>query len=66
MTDKVWGKKTDFNPDAAILWLAVEGLRFFNLLNRDPFAGNQRENVMNRLLEKAREISNDESARSGD
>lgn len=54
MAESIWGKKTNFDPDKAILWLAAEGLRFFNLLNRDPFVGDQRERVIARLFERAR------------
>lgn len=56
MADTIWGKKKNFNPDAAILWLAAEGLRFFNLLNHEPFNGNQRDIVIDRIMERARDI----------
>lgn len=56
LSDRLWGKRSRFNPDAAILWLAAEGLRFFTLLNHDPFIENQREAVISRLLERARQI----------
>jgi AcrR family transcriptional regulator len=56
VVNSIWGKKKDFDADAAILWLAAEGLRFLNLLNRNPFIGDQREQVIARLLEHAREI----------
>ncbi len=56
IADRVWGKKSNFNPDAAILWLAAEGIRFFNLINHDPFNNDQREKVIARILEHARNI----------
>lgn len=52
--DKLWGKKSNFNSDAAILWLAAEGLRFFTLIQHEPFTGNQRELIIERLLTRAK------------
>jgi AcrR family transcriptional regulator len=55
MEDKLWGKRSGLNPDAAILWLAAEGLKFLQLIGHDPFLPGQRDAVVARLLELARE-----------
>ncbi len=57
MVQQICGKKSDFNAEAAILWLATEGIRFHYLLNRDPFDATQRDQVIAKLLELGRDIS---------
>jgi AcrR family transcriptional regulator len=59
VSDRIWGKRSAFEPDAAILWLASEGLRFFAVLNHDPFLPGQREWLMERMLERQRALRAD-------
>ncbi|MDK2972139.1 MAG: hypothetical protein PWP23_1894 [Candidatus Sumerlaeota bacterium] len=53
---EVWGTDEAFNPDAALLWLAVEGLRFFNLMGIQPLTPEQREKVTARVLQLASDL----------
>lgn len=56
MGDRIWGKTTGFDADAAMLWMASEGIRFFALLNHSPFLEGQREKLIARMIERAREV----------
>ena len=57
MEDRLWGTHSTFNPDAAILWLANQGLKFFELLDHEPFLSGQREALIQRMIELSRDPS---------
>ncbi|MCB2156255.1 TetR/AcrR family transcriptional regulator [bacterium] len=55
--EQLWGKRSEFKADAAILWLAGHGLKFLDLMDHSPFLDGQREQVVRRLIELASDPS---------
>ncbi|MCB2153829.1 TetR/AcrR family transcriptional regulator [bacterium] len=55
LENRLWGKRENFNADAAIIWLAAHGLKFFHLVDHEPFTPEQRKAILDRMLHLARE-----------